>query len=99
MTIVFILDSLVLPYNPLVLEPGPFLSSSTGITMHALLVSLLATIPLGTLVGAHRTVTRSRHRNVARQSTSVNKTYVLEDFYQAEDFFTYVSVLVVPHVI
>jgi len=54
--------------------------------MHALFVCLLATIPFSTLVGAHRTQSRSRHRNVAaRQST---KTYVLEDFYQAEDFFT-----------
>lgn len=63
--------------------------------MHTLFVCLLATMPLGTLVGAHRTQSRSRHRNVARQSTtsSTNKTYVLEDFYQAEDFFTYVSVL------
>jgi hypothetical protein len=61
--------------------------------MHALFVSLLATIPFGTLVGAHRTMSRSRHRNVARQST--NKTYVLEDFYQADAFFSYVSV---PHV-
>jgi len=64
----------------------PFLSSFTGITMHALFVSLLATIPFGTLVGAHRTMSRSRHRNVARQST--NKTYVLEDFYQADAFFS-----------
>ncbi|KAF8553594.1 glycoside hydrolase family 16 protein [Imleria badia] len=54
--------------------------------MHALLLSLLATLPLGTLVGAHRTSSRSRHRNVARQNA--NKTYVLEDLYQAEDFFT-----------
>lgn len=48
-------------------------------------------MPFGTLVGAHKTQSRSRHRNLARQST--NKAYVLEDFYQAEDFFTYVPVL------
>ena len=62
--------------------------------MHVLFVSLLATIPLGTLVGAHRTVSRSRHRHVARQSS--NNTYALQDFYQAEDFFKCVSILHVP---
>ncbi|KAG8221034.1 concanavalin A-like lectin/glucanase domain-containing protein [Butyriboletus roseoflavus] len=65
---------------------GSFLSLLTGITMHALFVCLLAAVPFGTLVGAHRTQSRSRHRNIARQST--NKTYALEDFYRAEDFFT-----------
>ena len=60
--------------------------------MHVLFLSLLAAIPLGTLVGAHRTASRSRHRNIARQAA--NKTYVLEDYYQAEDFFTCVYV---PH--
>ncbi|KAG9309026.1 glycoside hydrolase family 16 protein [Chiua virens] len=52
--------------------------------MHALFVTLLAAVSFGTLAGAHRTVARSRH-NVARQS---NPTYVLQDLYQAEDFFT-----------
>jgi len=62
--------------------------------MHALFVSLIATIPFGTLVGAHRTVSRSRHRNAVRQIS--NKTYAVEDFYQAEDFFSYVFVLYAP---
>ncbi|KAF8141503.1 glycoside hydrolase family 16 protein [Boletus edulis] len=54
--------------------------------MHALFLNLLATIPFGTqLAGAHRTTSRSRHRSVARNY--VNKTYELQDFYQAEDFF------------
>jgi len=52
-----------------------------------LFVTLLISIPFGSLVGAHKTISRSRHRNVARQ-TNNTKTYILEDFYQAEDFFT-----------
>ncbi|KAF9224031.1 glycoside hydrolase family 16 protein [Gyrodon lividus] len=57
--------------------------------MHALFAVLLATSPFGTLVGAHRTsnINRSRHRHVARTQVSTNKTYVLDDFYQADDFF------------
>jgi len=56
--------------------------------MHALSLSLLALIPLGTLAGAHRHVSRSRHHDVARRANYGNKTYKIQDFYQAEDFFT-----------
>lgn len=61
--------------------------------MHALFITLLTAVPFGALVGAHKTESRSRHRNLARQSAVTNKTYILQDFYQADDFFTYASVL------
>ncbi|KAH7890865.1 glycoside hydrolase family 16 protein [Phlebopus sp. FC_14] len=55
--------------------------------MHALFALLLAAVPFSTLVGAHKT-SRSRHRYVARTSpVTTNKTYAIEDFYQADDFF------------
>ncbi|KAF9240620.1 glycoside hydrolase family 16 protein [Melanogaster broomeanus] len=55
--------------------------------MHALFAALLAAVPFGTLAGAHKTSFKSRHPHVVRNQVSTNKTYVVEDFYQADDFF------------
>ncbi|KIK98227.1 glycoside hydrolase family 16 protein [Paxillus rubicundulus Ve08.2h10] len=55
--------------------------------MYSLFTVLLAAVPLSTLAGAHRASVRSRHRHISRTQVSTNKTYLLEDFYQADDFF------------
>lgn len=57
--------------------------------MHALSVFLVAAIHLGTLAGAQK---YSRSRHVARTSPITSKTYNVQDFYQGNDFFKYVSV-------
>lgn len=62
--------------------------------MYILFITLLSALPLGTLVGAHRSFSRSRHRSISRRSTS--QTYAIQDLYQGEDFFKYVSVVHVP---
>ena len=56
--------------------------------MHALLLDLLVTIPLGPLVGAHSIASGSRDK-AARWSAA--KTYTLQDWYQNNDFFSHVS--------
>lgn len=80
------------------LEPGfphlgSFFSSLMGLAMYAHFVCLLAVIPFGTLVGAHGN--RSSFHNEAARLRA-RDSYYLQDWYQGEGFFKYVSALHVP---
>jgi hypothetical protein len=63
--------------------------------MHTFSKLLLAALPFTTLVGAYHhdhSGSRRHHRATSARSISLstNKTYLIQDLYQGEDFFKYV---------